>query len=483
MRRRLPFIASLIILVGLTLIPATVHFARAASVTLPPGSSLSAAYRAASCGDTLQLQAGTYGAQTFNFDASKAGCASRVVIQGAPNLGSVVNGIDMNGAQHLEFVGIKMAGELGGNSLDRNNPTVNRTADVVFRDGSIRNFAFTSVDGLALTGNEVGNFDTAQTGGINLLFGDGPAASKNVLMEGNVFRNITSSTSTHAECLFIKAVDGLTIRNNKFLKCPGTVFGIYDASTGYARNVLIENNFMSCGGLLGSSTTCYGGGRTIDLDSKGRQRFDNWTIRYNSARQGWSLSISASLASNFRVYGNAVRGMSCPSGGNFTADYNVGVSCGGTNSAANPKFVLDADDGDFHAPAGAPQINAVPMSVGGPAADIDGDARPAGPAFDAGADEIGASDPPPPTTTTTPPPPTTTTTTTTTPPPPPYDPACATTCDEQIADLKRQLAEAQAALADVRAQLDAANADKASLHAKIDALQAKIDAALSALAP
>jgi hypothetical protein len=76
-----------------------------------------------------------------------------------------------------------------------------------------------------------------------------------------------------------------------------------------------------------------------------------------------------------------------------TLNYNVGASCGGTNMSSEPSYLTASSTptGDYHETVGATQIDAVPISfcssAGCPSTDIDGQSRPMGVAFDAGADE------------------------------------------------------------------------------------------------
>ena len=362
-----------------------------------PCLSLRRAYEVAHPGDVVQVADGSYSSeQILVYDPSKATAKRRVVFIAAPGAHPVfTSGIQLAGAQHVEFVGLTLdstrGNDFGGTAFNRQDPASPRMTDVVFRNGKLQTFNIASGKDITIANSEIGNYCYCNRFSSNNIFSDAQGDSQGITLTGNLFHNITTGGATaHAECLFVKAVDGLTVTNNRFLNCPGTGLAFYDSATGHARNILVENNFMSC-----QPGTCYGGGATGDtiyLDSKGSQSFSNVTVRFNSSTGEFLFDVNASHAQNFRVYGNALGGgLSCPKGGSFKADYNVGVICGGTNRVKLPTFVDSSPNGDYDAAPGSKQIGAVPLSFcaknGCPTRDIDGNARPRRWNVDAGADQ------------------------------------------------------------------------------------------------
>jgi hypothetical protein len=129
----------------------------------------------------------------------------------------------------------------------------------------------------------------------------------------------------------------------------------------------------------------------MQFDSKGYEKFSNITVRFNSFVGSVYLN---GAHTNGKWYGNAFRDGSVTCGvGGVSFNYNVGIGCGGTNSSAAAVYVsADRITGDYHVgSSSAPQIDFVPSTFcfvsGCSTADIDGDVRPKGVAWDAGADE------------------------------------------------------------------------------------------------
>lgn len=363
-------------------------------------ASLSRAYALAQRGDKVQVRDGSYGAQDISYDANKVSGSGRVEFDAQDSLQAVfTGGIAMAGAQHLEFVRLKIsatpgtAADYGGTAYNRDDPGSPKMTDVVFRDGYLQNFNFASCDGCQILNSEVGNYSYADGFSSNNVFGDSQGDTTNFVFSGNLVHNIYENGATsHAECMFLKAVDGATITNNKMIGCPGVAIAGYDSSTGHMRNVTIMNNWLTCQDSGPDGDTCYGGGNSIQFDTKGNEEFTNITVAFNNGPGSMGiLGATSALVSNAKYYGN-VGGTSC-TGNGITADYNVGNSCGGTNSATAAGVVnSDYVNYDGHIGNGGQiQDNFVPASFCAtntcPSTDIDGGARPHDSAYDAGSDE------------------------------------------------------------------------------------------------
>jgi hypothetical protein len=341
----------------------------------------------ASPGQTVSVAAGAYGSQNIPYSAAKAAASSRVLFDcnAAANFG-----LSLTGSQHLEFAHCDING-LSATAQNRSDPSSPEVTDVVVRDGRIKDFYITGVQHFTIQRNDIGHYVVEDMGVSSIYSDNGQPTARDVKILDNWFRGVTVLSAGHNECLFVKRIDGLVIARNKFIGCPGLAIAFYDAQVdpakGYAHasNIVVENNFLQCRPL----STCYGGSMAVEASTKGYQRFINFTFRFNSSDGSIAFlgGCDATLCQNVVAYGNATGGsLSC----SMTQSYNLGSSCGGSNSATKPTFV-DANAGDFHAAPGSAALGFVPAGFCAgsscPATDVDGDARTTGVAVDAGADE------------------------------------------------------------------------------------------------
>jgi hypothetical protein len=182
--------------------------------------------------------------------------------------------------------------------------------------------------------------------------------------------------------MFLGGGQNVTLRNSVFWNC--TTFDVFVTTAGgdLPRNLLFENNMFGVPYLHGTQC-CH----AYSVKFRDSAPLDGLVFRYNSARQevGWP---SDAVRGGARVVGNAIQGgMNCKSGITFAA--NVTTSRGPCSSdgrrVASIGFA-NPGAGDLHLLPSSPAIDAGSRTEF-PGADIDGQARPAGSAPDAGADE------------------------------------------------------------------------------------------------
>jgi hypothetical protein len=335
----------------------------------------------------VSVAGGSYGSQRLTYSAAKAAASSRVLFDCAPTANF---GLSLTGAQHIETAHCDI-NQLSATALNRSDPSSPQVTDLVVRDGRIKDFYITGVQHVTIQRNDIGHYVVEDYGVSSIYSDNGQPTARDVKILDNWFRGITVLSPGHNECLFVKRVDGLVIARNKFIGCPGLAIAFYDAQVdpakGYAHasNILVENNFLQCRPL----NTCYGGSMAVEASTKGYQRFINFSFRFNSTDGSIAFlgGCDATLCQNVVAYGNATGGsLSCE----MSQSYNLGSSCGGSNSSTKPSFV-NAGIGDFHAVPGSAELGFVPAAFcaarGCPANDVDGNPRAAGVPLDAGADE------------------------------------------------------------------------------------------------
>jgi len=399
--------------------------------------SLNQAYEAASCGDVVDIDAGTYSAvQALNDNPSLDACSSPVVFQAAPDVPRSAVVFSAAGNSIDDYDGAFGAGKGASNWVLRN---VTVKADI----------ALDGVHGVTIDGIDGGSFYVAGSSDITVKNSDlgpcynlislpagqkndngtpGPtyspdptikcndnikiAGGTNITFRHNVIHDFLDDNSTgatdHFECVFIAAGTGVTFDGNRFYHCQIYAIFLQDFA-GPISGVTIENNWFSEGqGGMGACTSDRSG---CPPESSGGSDHDTLTfgasntgisdvlIRYNSFDPCCGLSQEGSaMGANIRAVGNILGGPTaggCITGVNFSYNlwqHGAGGPCGTgdatipTNpflSAGNP----DATQDDLHLKCGTTARNFVTPNAADYrlAYDIDGKPRnPNGPR-DAGA--------------------------------------------------------------------------------------------------
>ncbi|HXR61901.1 MAG TPA: choice-of-anchor Q domain-containing protein, partial [Solirubrobacterales bacterium] len=351
-------------------------------------------YKLAQPGDAIEMAAGTYGDTALSFDSAKTSDQD-VLFRPAAGATVTISPQFHVHARHLELRGLRFTSKLWIESS---------AADVTLRDNTLKNFDLYSSGTqssreISFIGGSVG--PSADENSRIASNGTSTSASpEDILIDGVDFHDFTLSpgSDAHVECLQVWAVDGLTIRDSSFRNCE--VFDIFlqklpGGSAATPSNILIENNFFDC---------CRSGYYAIRFGDHAGSSWKNVTIRNNSLNKEINPDPSVPY-SNVKILSNvgpAVKFWSGSTGAvqgkpaGVEVDYNVwysGSKVGSHDKVAASGF-RDAAAADFHLNAGAAAIDAG-SPTNSPATDIDGDARPAGAAPDAGADEASGGAPPP----------------------------------------------------------------------------------------
>jgi hypothetical protein len=261
-------------------------------------------------------------------------------------------------------------------------------------------------------------------------FGDGRQA-KNILYDNvkffgfNYAQSCVSAGDCHYRAMYMNGVDGVTIRRSAFWQNvfePWFTHSGSDAAAAGNRRILIEQNYF--GASVQSPSGSRGGPSFAWCQNYrgGSVTYDDVVIRFNSLARGVSIAVPASNSpeesscriGSFSVYGN-LQGARHPGCKNHPAvQYSYNVYAGSTSGTCGPGDVniggttmpfyandtaTPSVDGDYALTGGLMAAdNLVPATLGCPATDRQGVARPQDAGFcDAGAHERagGTTTPPP----------------------------------------------------------------------------------------
>jgi hypothetical protein len=339
-------------------------------------NSLNAAYMVASCGDVVNIDAGTYPAeQNLLENPALDHCASPVVFRAAPGVPRSAVVFSWPGNAINDYDGCCGGGLVGASNWVLQNVTVRggiywNAKNVKMEN--IRAGSFTlSGTGMTVEHSNLGpcyNLISLPAGDKNSVGAPGPTYSpdpsvecnsnikigaNDVLFKDNVIHDFLDDDSNsyfgHFECVFIASGTNIVFDSNKFYDCQ--IYSIFlQDYAGPISDVTIENNwFWANQGGMGSCTA----DRRCPAESVAGYDHDAVTfgatntgisdvlIRYNSFDPCCGISQEGSqLGSNIRAVGNILGGPTaggCIPGVAFS--YNLwqgggdGGPCGPTDKA------------------------------------------------------------------------------------------------------------------------------------------------------
>lgn len=378
--------------------------------------TLNRAYTVAAAGDTIDVAAGSYAAQTVTATAKSNFVFVRPSAGASPTFAHLtirtrflnIDGITMPQGESGGFLEIANSGNLWSNPPP---------GQVVISNMSGKSI-FLVADDVTITGNVAtgtskwGNFDGCNSSNQEDVIqawqlpdsGGTYHASNRITLDGLIVHDITDHNNTcsdvpppaqgrHVDCMQILAGHFITVRNSIFYNCATSDI-IARPFRDTLNDLLFENNFFQ---------DVINPGSALSMGASGDTFGGTNIIRNNYIG---STGPTCSPANCMRMYGNIVSVGSC--GANIVWDGNVfeqswSAQCGTNSKKAQPLYVgptpspsyQNGIQPNYHLAANDTVAVNSGSIVSFPATDIDGDARTIAGQPDAGADERGGAPPPP----------------------------------------------------------------------------------------
>jgi chitodextrinase len=378
-----------------------------------PCKTFNRAYRVAQPGQVVEVAGGTYPSQTITYDAAKTSSDDVVIQPAAGSTVQVSGGLHLgtfsgDGPRHLTIKNIQSVPYDG--STTTGFQAGEGTQDVTWVNLDASNFYLRGIKDFHIVGGDWGPcYMPTQVpdacGNNKIDYAAPPYANDNITIDGARFHNLQcggygnraahdcSGTGIHFECVFLAGGTNIVIRNSTFRDCEFYDIFVSDVSskTGVFNGLRLENNWFDTP-WDGQRNQSRPGAVAFKPNGAPSPAFSDVLLRFNSFRDTISVNDDGdgNVYSNFRIVGNIFGEFDgCYPSATFAYNASVGGTCNGTERSLASLPFLNAAGFDFHLTGGA-AVDLV-SAVGSDEAlgdDIDGQARPMGPARDAGADEL-----------------------------------------------------------------------------------------------
>lgn len=372
--------------------------------------SLDAAYQAASLGDTVLIESGTYASQSINSTSKVSGACDGYTVGAAltgcvtfqPDSGATVT---FSGDIKIDASYVRLKNlTFGTVYLGCINTVTDLVADNVTAGHVGVHKGATNVG--ILGGSYGPNGSQAAVTFAQYDCGNGTGSPSHVRLDGASVHDVRQChvgdpgcADPHIECMQTSQTDYLTVRNTKFVNCDQGDLQIgFNATLSHE---LIENNFFGPVCANGADSTCRYVG---ELQQGCTSASHDIVLRFNTLQGSLSFSnypCTFTGSANY-IMGNIVSDTSVSSflcssawqGSGFNVDYNVlgsgSVVCGSHGQVESGEITSSTSPYNWHlASCARVAANLVPTSVGSgfPSTDYFGVSRPVSPSLDAGASE------------------------------------------------------------------------------------------------
>jgi hypothetical protein len=345
-------------------------------------SSMSAAFSAASAGDTIVIKNGTYGSQSLSGTAK----ASAVTFYAETYQSVLVGGLSIS-VDKVNVYGVIGSGT--GNSRGRLDLTSTGTGVLVdgFRGSSI----FISGNHITVQNGEFGNNNTDLVNGefdcVQVWNGASDITLKNNTFHDHHQNSTNNDITYHNDMIqFYPGGSNITIDGNTFYNGPTSNI---QAGGGTLNNWIVQNNYFG-DPVDGGNMLAWGQATMGSLIF--RNNVIGGSISFINNESGGTINISGNIYLS-SVAACTVQGS--PSGGYNIFPVSGGVTCGSNARRCSPTWLNGKPSGSNNYDIRLAASDTCAIDHGNPSsypsADSYGNARYAGSAPDAGAFEFGIS--------------------------------------------------------------------------------------------